>query len=397
MIHQHVRSPRSTLEVAVLGACALAEEVVRIIRETTDDLSERAGTRLVLGTASRADLLVDATEGTTSSTTVLDALRAGTSVITANTALIAERGHRLASAAEVYGADLFFEAAVVGGVPVVRPLTQSLSGDRVRQVLGVFPPDGANLVAQAAILATLAFHTRVDIADVHFEEFAVADPHDLAAADALSLRLRPLTVCTRVSEQPGPAEGGKEQISVRVHPALLPATHPLAQVNAPAVTVEADSAGRLMFSGRDTVGATASALLGDLVTAARNRVHGGRAPRASYYAELPAAPLGDTPTRYYLNLRVTDHAGALAQVASIFADHGVSIERVRQEHHNDDAHLIVLTHSARESALTDTVDALTDATCVRAVLTRWRVEGAPDQPWTRTDGVRVTPARWARR
>lgn len=378
MIDQHFHSARSALKVAVLGTGALATEVSRIIRDTVDDLSERAGTRLVLGAVSGADLLVDTTDTAASSTTVLAALRAGGSVLTANTALIAEYGHRLAAAAEEYGADLCFEAAVAGGVPVVRPLTQSLSGDRVRQVLGVFPIDGANPVAQAAILATLAFHTRVEVADVHFEEFGAADPHDLAAAEALSLRLRPLTVCTRVSEQPGPEHGGKEQISVRAHPALLPATHPLARVDAPAVTVEADSAGQLMFSGRDTPRATASALLGDLVTAARNRVNGGRAPRASYYAELPVAPLGDTPTRYYLNLHVTDHAGALAQVASIFADHGVSIERVRQEHHNDAAHLIVLTHRARESALTDTVDALTDASCVRAVRTRWRVEGADD-------------------
>ncbi|MEV0550365.1 ACT domain-containing protein [Nocardia salmonicida] len=373
MTHQHI---------AVLGTGPLATEAVRIIRDTVDDLSERAGTRLVLGAMSDAELVIDATETVASAPAVLDALRAGRSVITANTALVAEHGPRLASAAEEFRADLFFEAAVTGGVPVVRPLTQSLSGDRVRQVLAVFPTDGTNAVAQAAILATLAFHTRVDVTDVHFEEFGTADPHDLAAAAALSLRLRPLTVCTRISERPGPEAGGKESISVRVHPALLPEAHPLAQVDAPfsAVTVEADSAGRLMFTGRDSPTATASALLGDLVTAARNRVNGGRAPRASYYAELPVSPLGDTPTRYYLNLRVTDHVGALAQVASIFADHGVSIERVRQEHHNDAAHLIVLTHRARESALTDTVDALTDASCVRAVLTRWRVEGAPDQP-----------------
>ncbi|MFC6010931.1 ACT domain-containing protein [Nocardia lasii] len=367
--------PRSALRVAVLGTGALAEQVRRILGETLDDLGERAGTPLVPGSA--ADLLVDATDTTDSLATVLDALRAGRSVITANTALVAEHGHRLSGAAEEFGADLFFEAAVAGGVPVVRPLTQSLSGDQVRQVLGVFPPDGANPVAQAAILATLAFHTRVDVADVHFEEFRDPGPHDLAAAAALSLRLRPLTVCTRICE---PEDGGKEKISVRVHPALLRENHPLATVDAPAVTVEADSAGRLMFSGRDDHRAVASALLGEMVTAARNRVNGGRAPRASYYAELPVAPLGDTPTRYYLNLRVTDHAGALAQVASIFAEHGVSIARIRQEHHDTDAHLIVLTHRARESALTDTVDALVEASCVRAILTRWRVEG--DQPPT---------------
>ncbi|MFF2084560.1 ACT domain-containing protein [Nocardia sp. NPDC058176] len=372
---------RSGLGVAVFGTGPLAATVARIIRDNGADLHERAGTALLPGELPSADLLVDTTGTAESAPALLAALRAGRSVITANTVLVAEHGHRLAAAAAEFGGDLFFEAAVAGGVPVVRPLTQSLSGDRVRQVLGVVPAtEPHDAIAQAAILATLAFHTRVDVGDVHFEEFAAATAHDLAAADALSLRLRPLTVCTRVSGQLTPEEGGKERISVRVHPALLPIAHPLAQVDEPtsAVTVEAEGAGQLMFSGRDATTATASALLGDLVTAARNRVHGGRAPRASYYAELPVAPLGDTPTRYYLNLRVTDHAGALAQVATVFADHGVSIARVRQEHHGSDAHLIVLTHRARESALTDTVDALAEAACVRAMTTRWRVEGTDE-------------------
>ncbi|MFE6924442.1 ACT domain-containing protein [Nocardia sp. NPDC057663] len=374
MTNQLFRSPRPPFGVAVLGTGALAAEVTRILRDTRGDLRERAGAGLVLD--GRAELVVDATEHVGSVTAVLDALRDGRSVITANTALIAEHGHRLAAAAEQHGADLFFEAAVAGGVPVVRPLTQSLSGDRVHQVLGVFPAEHSrHAAAQAAILATLAFHTRVEVGDVHFEESGPAAAPDLDAAEALGLRLRTLTVCTRVAE-----EGGKEQISVRVHPALLPATDPLARVDAPfsAVAVDAACAGRLMFYGDGATTATASALLGDLITAARNRVHGGRAPRASYYAELPVAPLGDTPTRYYLNLRVTDHAGALAQVAAVFAGHGVSIARVRQEHRGDDAHLIVLTHRALEVALSDTVDALAEAPCVRAVTTRWRIEGTDD-------------------
>ncbi|KAF0835742.1 ACT domain-containing protein [Nocardia caishijiensis] len=371
MTTRHFRSP--SLRVAVLGTGALAGEVVRIIGESGAELAARVGARLVLD-AESADLVVDTTATAQTMEAVLDALRAGRSVVTANAALVAEHGLELASAAEEFGADLCFEAAVAGGVPVVRPLTQSLSGDRVREVLGVFAAADAHA---AAVLATLAFHTRVEVADVHFEEFEMAGEHDLAAAEALSLRLRQLTVCTRISE---PEDGGKEWISVRVHPALLPATHPLAQVESPfsAVTVDAEGAGRLMFSGRDATAATASALLGDLVSAARNRVNGGRALRPSHYAELPVAPFGDTPTRYYLNLRVTDHAGALAQVASVFAEHGVSIARVRQEHHGDDAHLIVLTHRARESALADTLDALADAPCVCAVLTRWRLEGADD-------------------
>ncbi|MEV6362735.1 homoserine dehydrogenase [Nocardia asteroides] len=376
MTDQLVRSPRPRFGVAVVGTGTLATEVARILRDTRGDLRERAGAELILD--ERGDLVVDATERADAVTAVLDALRAGRSVISANTALIAEHGPRLAAAAEQYGADLCFEAAVAGGVPVVRPLTQSLSGDRVQQVLGVFPPEhSGQAAAQAAILATLAFHTRVEVGDVHFEETRPAAAADLAAAAALGLRLRTLTVCARVGD--GPEDGGKEQLSVRVHPALLPATDPLAQVEAPssAVAIDAAGAGRLMFYGSGAPTATASALLGDLITAARNRVHGGRAPRASYYAELPVAPIGDTPTRYYLNLRVTDHAGALSQVAAVFAGHGVGIARVRQLHDGSEAHLVVLTHTAPESALTDTVDTLTETPCVRAVSTRWRIEGTP--------------------
>ncbi|MFC4127659.1 homoserine dehydrogenase [Nocardia rhizosphaerae] len=374
MTNQLFRSPRPALRVAVLGAEGLGAEVTRILRDTSDDLCERAGAELiVVPSSAQAELVVDTTGDPAA---VLGALEAGASVVTADTVLVAEHGHRLAAAAEHCGGDLFFEAAVAGGVPVVRPLTQSLSGDRVERVLAVLPT--ADAAAQAAILATLAFHTRVEVGDVHCAEPAQVTADDLAATAALGLCLRTLTVCTRVGERP--EAGGKEQISVRVHPALLPATDPIAQMEPPfsAVAIDATGAGRLMFSGAPTIPATAAALLGDLVTAARNRVNGGRAPRASYYAQLPIAPLGDTPTRYYLNLLVTDHAGALSRVAEIFAAGNVSIARVRQERHGPDAHLIVLTHQSPESALTDTIDALTEAPAVRAVTTRLRVEGTHD-------------------
>ncbi|MGW5310015.1 ACT domain-containing protein [Nocardia thailandica] len=378
------------LGVAVLGTGPLRAELARVLLTGGRELRSRVGAALALraatgdpaerGTWDGIDLVVDSTVTGAVLGAALGALRAGRSVVTANTALVAGHGAELAAAAQEHGGDLFFEAAVAGGVPVVRPLTQSLSGDRVRQVLGVFDPavSDRDPAAQAAILATLAFHTRVEPSDVHAEDFPTPGPHDLAAAAALGLRLRPLTVCARVPGHPSQEDGGKDHLSVRVHPALLPAAHPLVAIERPysAVAVEAEHAGRLMFSGRgDGPTATASALLGDLVTAARNRVHGGRAPRASYYAELPVAPVADTPTRYYLNLRVTDHAGALARVATVFAEHGVGIARVLQEHHDGAAHLILLTHRATDAALADTVDALGEAGGVLAVVTRWRVEG----------------------
>ncbi|WP_280206297.1 ACT domain-containing protein, partial [Nocardia cyriacigeorgica] len=181
--------------------------------------------------------------------------------------------------------------------------------------------------------------------------------------------------------EPGPDEGGKERVSVRVYPALIPREHPLAAVNGAfnAVVVEAENAGRLMFYGQGAGGApTASAVLGDLVMAARNKFYGGRAPGESVYAELPIAPIGDTPTRYHVNLQVADRAGVLQAVAGEFADHGVSISTVRQEGHGAGARLVVVTHHATESALADTVSALAELPSVTSVTSVLRLEGTEE-------------------
>ncbi|MFI6363583.1 homoserine dehydrogenase [Nocardia sp. NPDC050630] len=431
--------------VAVLGMGNVGTEVVRILRDHADDLRARVGAPLLLrGVAVRnldtdrgipaellttdadalvarddVDLVVEVIGGIDPARRlILAALNAGKSVVTANKALLADYTGELAAAAEHHRADLYFEAAVAGAIPVVRPLIQSLSGDRVNKVVGIVngttnfilsamdetgadygitlkeatrlgyaeadptaDVEGYDAAAKAAILASLAFHTRVTAADVYREGISKITAEDLETASALDCTVKLLAICERAAAgpgEPGPAEGGKERVSVRVYPALIPRKHPLAAVTGAfnAVVVEAENAGRLMFYGQGAGGApTASAVLGDLVMAARNKFFGGRAPGESVYAELPIAPIGDTPTRYHVNLQVADRPGVLAKVAGEFANHEVSISTVRQEGHGEGARLVVVTHHAAESALADTVAALAEMESVTSVTSVLRLEG----------------------
>jgi homoserine dehydrogenase len=207
---------------------------------------------------------------------------------------------------------------------------------------------------------------------VHREGIASVSAADIAAAKALGRTVKLLAICERVTEE------GRESVSVRVHPAMIPRSHPLASVSGAfnAVFVEADAAGEMMFYGRGAGGApTASAVLGDLVAVARNLVQGGRGPRESAYAELPVRPMGQTPTRYHISLDVADRAGVLSQVAAVFAEHDVSIAAVRQEGRVDDASLVVVTHAATDAALRSTVDKIGGLPVVREVVSVMRVEG----------------------
>jgi homoserine dehydrogenase len=235
--------------------------------------------------------------------------------------------------------------------------------------------EGFDAAAKAAILAGIAFHSRVTIDDVHREGITSVTAETVASARAMG-RVIKLLAIAEVSE---PDEvGGQRTIGVRVHPAMIPRTHPLASVREAfnAVFVEAANAGELMFYGRGAGGApTASAVLGDLVAVARHRVTGNRGPGESTYAELPVQAVGAARTRYYVSLDVADKTGVLAQVAATFTNHGVSIQNVRQEGHGDDAALVIVTHVATDSALASTVDELRTMDTVRAVAGVMRVEG----------------------
>ncbi len=434
--------PVRALRVALLGCGVVGTEVARLLLRDADELAARSGARLeVVGIAvrrvgrdrsgsgvdpalfttdaaelvTRADVVIEVIGGIEPARTlILDAMRHGASVVTANKALLAQDGPTLYAAAAEHGVDLYFEAAVAGAIPIVRPVRDSLAGDRVQRVLGIVngttnyvldqmdttgaglgdaveqaqalgyaeadptaDVEGFDAAAKAAILASLAFHTRVAAGEVYREGITEVTAADVAAAREMDCVVKLLAICERVGS------GADAGITVRVHPAMIPRRHPLAGVRGAfnAVFVEAEAAGELMFYGRGAGGEpTASAVLGDLVAVARHRVAGGRGPGESAYAQLPVLPMGLTITRYHVSLDVADRPGVLAQVAQVFADHAVSIETVRQQLQpgpdgGPRAQLVVVTHRASDAALSATVDALADLDVVQAVTSVMRVEG----------------------
>jgi homoserine dehydrogenase len=344
---------------------------------------------------------------------ILTALAHGASVVTANKALLAEDGATLFAAAEKAGVDLYFEASVAGAIPIIRPLRESLVGDEITSVIGIvngttnfildkMDTDGAGFAetlteaqelgyaeadptadvegfdagAKAAILASLAFHTRVTAADVYREGITEVSASDIASAKAIGCVVKLLAIC-QLAETDGGLDGDRS-VSVRVHPAMIPRNHPLAGVGGAynAVFVESRSAGRLMFYGPGAGGSpTASAVLGDLVTVARNRVRGAVGPGESSYAARPVADIGRVTTRYHLSLEVADVAGVLARIAQVFAQHDVSIQTVRQNGRGDEAQLVIVTHRASDAALSATVASLRGLDVVRDVTSVMRVEG----------------------
>jgi homoserine dehydrogenase len=336
---------------------------------------------------------------------LVEALRAGKSVVTANKALLAEDGDALHDAAAEGGADLYFEGAVAGAIPLLRPLRESLLGDQITRVTGIVngttnyilssmdangagfaealeeatalgyaeadptaDVEGFDAAAKAAILASLAFHTRVRAGDVYREGITDVTAADVASAKAMGCTIKLLCL----------AERDGDAVSVRVHPAMIPRSHPLAGVSDVfnAVFVEANAAGQLMFYGRGAGGApTASAVLGDLVAVARHRLSGSRAAAESVYADLRIRPIGEAATRYHVSLDVADRAGVLATVAGVFARHDVSIATVRQSGRGPDATLVIVTHVAPDAALTATVEELRSLDIVRSIASVLRVEG----------------------
>jgi homoserine dehydrogenase len=341
---------------------------------------------------------------------ILAALEGGASVVTANKALLADDGPTLFEAAEKAGRDLYYEAAVAGAIPILRPLRESLAGDRVTRVLGIVngttnfildkmdttgagfhealeeaqelgyaeadptaDVEGFDAAAKAAILASLAFHSRVTAADVHREGIT-----DVTAADIASAREMGSVVKLLAIAELATGSGGEEGISVRVHPAMIPRSHPLASVREAfnAVFVESDAAGQLMFYGPGAGGApTASAVLGDLVTVARNRLGNTRGAGESAYADRVVLAMGETRTRYHVAIDVDDRAGVLAEIATAFAEEDVSIQTLRQEGRGEDAQLVVVSHDATDAQLSSTVERLRGLACVREVTSVMRVEG----------------------
>ena len=429
------------LRLALLGCGSVGSQVVRLLREQHDDLAARVGVPFELvGVAVRrpelqreidvprelltsdaaglvarddVDLVIEVIGGIEPARTlILSALENGASVVTANKALLAEDGATLFAAAEKANRDLYFEASVAGAIPILRPLRESLAGDKVRRVLGIVNGttnfildkmdtfgsgfadvleeaqalgyaeadptadiEGYDAAAKAAILASLAFHTRVTAADVYREGIVEVSAADVASAKEMNSVVKLLAICELREGPNGPA------VSARVHPAMIPRTHPLASVRGAfnAVFVESDAAGQLMFYGPGAGGSpTASAVLGDLVSAARNRLDDVRGAGESTYAQCEVLPMGETLTCYHVALDVDDRAGVLAAVAQVFAEHDVSIQTVRQEGRGDEAQLVVVSHRATDADLSATVETLRTMDFVHDVSSVMRVEAGPE-------------------
>jgi len=426
------------LRIALLGCGVVGTQVARLLTEDADELTQRIGAPVELvgiavrrigrarevdlpeelfttdakALVSRGDLdvVVEVIGGIEPARElILTALEHGASVVTANKALLAEDGATVFEAAAKAERDLYFEAAVAGAIPIVRPLRESLAGDTVERVLGIVngttnfildamtttgqgftealdeaqrlgyaeadptaDVEGFDAAAKAAILAELAFHTRVTIGDVHREGISDVTAADVKSADDMGCVVKLLAICERRETPDGPA------VSARVHPAMISKSHPLASVRGAynAVFVESAAAGQLMFYGPGAGGApTASAVLGDVVTVARNRLADVCGPGESTHAQLEVLEMGRARTRYHISIDVDDRPGVLAQVAQQFAELGVSIRTVRQEGSGQDAQLVIATHEADDAALAATVQALRGLEMVRDVSSVMRVEG----------------------
>lgn len=430
-----------TLKVALLGCGNVGSQVARILLDEQAELAARIGDTLELtGIAVRnvdapregdlprelftsdaealvdgADLVIELMGGLEPASTLIKrALNRGASVVTGNKALLAAQLPDLTAAAHAGGAQLLYEAAVAGAIPILRPIRESLAGDHITKVLGIvngttnFILDamdthgsqfedvlaeaqrlgyaeadptadvaGHDAAAKAALLASLAFHTTFDLDKVYCEGITEISADDVAAAADAGMVVKLLAIAEKTTDS-----AGEEGINVRVHPTLLSREHPLAAVRGAfnAVFVEAENAGELMFYGQGAGGApTASAVMGDVVSIARDVVSGGGAAKEAQPRPTRALDIAESTTRYSISLEVADQTGVLAEIAGIFSRHGVSIETMRQtvgsEAEDGEARLRIITHTGREAALAATVAEIEQLPVVKTVSSVVRVEG----------------------
>ena len=425
------------IRIGLLGAGSVGSQVARLLIENREELAKRVGAELELvGIAVRnksakrdvelpkelisedaesvilgSDIVIELAGGIEPAKTWIKmALNAGADVITANKALIAAHGTELTALAQQFGAQLYYEAAVGGAIPIIRPLRASLAGDKINRVMGIVngttnyildqmettgasfedalseaqalgyaeadptaDVEGFDAASKAAILAGLAFHSEMPVEKVHREGITSITALQIETARQAGYTVKLLAICERAGES-------GEGLVARVHPTLIPLDHPLAAVRGAynAVFVEAESAGRLMFYGAGAGGKeTASAVLGDLVSAAKRHLAGGPGLGDSTHADLEVLPVQAIFTRFQITLEVVDQPGVLASVAKQFADNDVSVETVAQSAGTDSdlALLTVMTHSASEAALERLVAELAKNSSVKKVSSVIRVEG----------------------
>ena len=421
------------IKVALLGAGNVGSQAARILVEDNAVLEKRIGAPVeLIGIAVRdtnasrhwnadpslyttdaeslidaADVVIELTGGIEPARTrILRALKAGKSVVSGNKALLAKHGVELQAAADASGAQLSYEAAVAGAIPILRPLRDSLAGDRVTRVLGIMngttnyildqmdttgasfadalaeaqklgyaeadptaDVEGHDAASKAAIVASLAFHSDFTIDDVHTEGITSITADDVAAADADGYVIKLLAICERE---------GENGANIRVNPTLIPRQHPLAGVHGAfnAVFVEAENAGELMFYGPGAGGApTASAVLGDFVSLARRLVLVGPGVPETSHAQLHATSLDNVVSRYSVGVLVEDRLGVLANITRILAEHGISVDSLRQSTPKEGAAQIrMVTHSAKDSDLRRAIAVIDALDTVREVNSVIRVE-----------------------
>ncbi|WP_294644737.1 homoserine dehydrogenase [uncultured Rothia sp.] len=421
------------IKVALLGAGNVGSQAARILVEDNAVLEKRIGAPVeLIGIAVRdtnasrhwnadpslyttdaeslidaADVVIELTGGIEPARTrILRALKAGKSVVSGNKALLAKHGVELQAAADASGAQLSYEAAVAGAIPILRPLRDSLAGDRVTRVLGIMngttnyildqmdttgasfadalaeaqklgyaeadptaDVEGHDAASKAAIVASLAFHSDFTIDDVHTEGITSITADDVAAADADGYVIKLLAICERE---------GADGANIRVNPTLIPRQHPLAGVHGAfnAVFVEAENAGELMFYGPGAGGApTASAVLGDFVSLARRLVLGGPGVPETSHAQLHATGLDNVVSRYSVGVLVEDRLGVLANITRILTEHGISVDSLRQSAPKEGvAQIRMVTHSAKDADLLRAIAVIDALDTVREVNSVIRVE-----------------------
>ena len=447
------------LRIGLLGCGTVGAAVARLLHEHREDIARRAGRRLEITAVAVRDPIADATSLTREAfaadpmaviddpdvdivceliggyepagSLILAAFDREKPVVTANKELLANRGRELFDASDAKGLDLYFEAAVGGGIPLIRPLKESLTGERLSKVLGIVngttnfiltrmteegsgyadalaeaqrlgyaeadptaDVEGHDAAAKCAILASIAFNARAVAGDVYREGIANVTPEDIEYARRLGYVVKLLAIAEM---------GDDERIAARVHPAMIPAAHPLASVRDAynAVFVQGPNVGELMFYGPGAGGdATATAVVGD---PERRAQHLGRRPRrgCTCFLERTIRPMGEMRGQYYILLRVEDRPGALAEIAGVFGRGEVSIKSVWQEGVGDDAQLVFITHRAREGAFQAAVTRAPRPTGRRGGPTssasrprsnRWRTRGAASSRSTARDHLPVTDA-----
>jgi homoserine dehydrogenase len=415
-----------TVKLGVLGCGNVGSALCQLVAAERDEIETRTGVRLeVARVAVRSlskergvdlpaevfttdaasivadpsiDLVVEVLGGIEPARELItEALKAGKPVVTANKELLANVGADLFAVAETAGVDLLFEAAVAGGIPLIRPLRESLVGERVHRVIGIVngttnyilsqmaangtsyhdaladaqslgyaerdptaDVEGFDAGAKAAIIASIAFGVRVVAGDVYHEGISNVTETDIAFATRLGYTIKLLAICERFDDG---------SIAVRVHPAMVLSSHPLASVRDSfnAVFIEGDAVGDLMFYGRGAGGRpTASAVLGDVIDAALNRAKGTSASIGAL-GRCRVRPIDDLSSPFYLNVEVSDQPGVLAAVAGVFGEHGVSIRSMEQEGLGGDARIIFITHIAREADVRATLRELAGLDVVREI------------------------------